>query len=194
MPRDYKNTQRRNTRSKPASPPRWRGFVAGFACGVVASVAVLVADRFNLMSFVSSSPGRPIAQASESSADAPRELKKPHFEFYTMLPEVEVAVQEEEIESRVAPDSATATAEPLPLKGSYLLQVGSFRKHEDADALKASLALLGLEADIQTVSINGEETWHRVRVGPFEQRDALNQARQRLAENNIEVMVFKKRG
>jgi cell division protein FtsN len=111
-----------------------------------------------------------------------------------MLPEMEVAVKDVEIEHPVAEDQDSTTPASKPLEGSYLLQVGSFRKHEEADSLKASLALLGLEATIQTVSINGEQTWYRVRLGPFTERDALNQARKRLSENDFEAMVFKKRG
>lgn len=193
MPRDYKNTRRSNTRAKPVTPSQWRGFVAGFATGVIASAVVFVAVRFDLVSFSGPDVGRPIAQTSSSDTNE-EPIDKPTFEFYSMLPEMEVAVKDVEIEHPVAEDQDSTTPASKPLEGSYLLQVGSFRKHEEADSLKASLALLGLEATIQTVSINGEQTWYRVRLGPFTERDALNQARKRLSENDFEAMVFKKRG
>jgi cell division protein FtsN len=72
-----------------------------------------------------------------------------------------------------------------------VLQVGSFRDLSEADRQKATLALIGLEADIQTVSIDGEETWHRVRLGPYQSLDALNEARGRLYENHIDTIVYK---
>lgn len=193
MPRDYKNTRRSSTRAKPATPSRWRGFVVGFATGVIASAVVFVAVSFDLVSFSGPDVDRPIAQTSSSDTNE-EPIDKPTFEFYSMLPEMEVAVEEVEIEHSVAEDQDSTTPASKPLEGSYLLQVGSFRKHEEADSLKASLALLGLEATIQTVSINGEQTWYRVRLGPFTERDALNQARKRLSENDFEAMVFKKRG
>ena len=167
--------------------------MAGFATGVIASAEVFVAVRFDLVSFSGSDVGRPIAQTSSSDTNE-EPIDKPTFEFYSMLPEMEVAVEEAEIEHPVAEVQDSTTPASKPLEGSYLLQVGSFRKHEEADSLKAGLALLGLEATIQRVSINGEQTWHRVRLGPFTERDALNQARKRLSENDFEAMVFKIRG
>ena len=78
-----------------------------------------------------------------------------------------------------------------PVEASYVVQVASFRKLGDADRLKANLALLGLEGHIQTVSINGEEIWHRVRVGPFDKLNQLNQARDHLNQNDYEAKVYK---
>ena len=195
MPRDYKNTRQRNTRAKKTETPKWRGFFSGFGCGVVLTGALVAAVQFDLLRFSGAEPNRPIAQAANGAGSTDEEdVDKPQFEFYTMLPEMEVAVKEEEIEPPAAETSSASAAETEPLAGSYLLQVGSFRKHDEADALKASLALLGLEADIQTVSVNGEETWHRVRIGPFTQRAAFDDARKRLSDNGIEAMVLKKRG
>ena len=69
--------------------------------------------------------------------------------------------------------------------------MGSFRSLADADRLKAQLALMGLEPSIQTVSIDGTETWHRVRVGPFSGRREVGEARQRLKENELESLLLK---
>ena len=69
--------------------------------------------------------------------------------------------------------------------------MGSFRKLADADRLKARLALLGHRATIQVVSIDGAETWHRVRVGPFRGRRAASKARRQLTDNELESLVLK---
>jgi hypothetical protein len=45
----------------------------------------------------------------------------------------------------------------------FFLQVGAFQKPADADNLKAKLALTGLEAGVQEVSIPEKGTMHRVR-------------------------------
>jgi cell division protein FtsN len=69
--------------------------------------------------------------------------------------------------------------------GPYILQAGSFRRAEEADTLKANLALLGVEADIQKVTVDNN-TWHRVRIGPYANLDELNRMREKLARNRIE--------
>jgi cell division protein FtsN len=79
-------------------------------------------------------------------------------------------------------------------RGKYILQVGSFRNLEDADRLKAKLAFLGLEGSIQTLSIDGKETWHRVRVGPYSARAQLDEARAMLKSNKYEVLLLKLTG
>ena len=115
----------------------------------------------------------------------------PRFEFYTMLPEKEIAIPDTdlvEISKQVPVEKKTIAAGTR-----YLLQVGSFRKLPDADRLKAQLAFLGLETTIQTVSIDGAETWHRVRVGPYSKIERLTSVRSRLKQNGHESMVLKLR-
>ena len=55
------------------------------------------------------------------------------------------------------------------------------------------LALLGLEARVQTIAIDGEAIWHRVQVGPYDELSALNNTRVRLRENDIEAIALKVR-
>jgi cell division protein FtsN len=60
--------------------------------------------------------------------------------------------------------------------------------------MKAKLALLGLEAVIQTATIPDKGVWHRVRVGPFVQIDDINKARTELVKNNIDSTLLKIHG
>ena len=161
-------------------------FVSGLVLGLCLSVVFIVYDR-GLIAFPTGSDSVAAVQEERTAA-----LEQPTFEFYTMLPEMEVAVSEEVL----APvtESTEATTPSGQLDGAYVFQVGSFRKLGDADRLKASLALLGLEAQIQTVSINGEETWHRVRVGPYTDRTGLGEARSRLKDNQFTPMLLKIKG
>ena len=71
----------------------------------------------------------------------------------------------------------------------YILQAGSFRNRQDAEKLKATVALLGLEASINQVSINREQ-WHRVRIGPVNNRRELNANLNLLHRNNINAMAM----
>ena len=83
-----------------------------------------------------------------------------------------------------------ADAKPLPTD-VFFLQVGSFQKAADADNLKAKLALTGLYASVQEVSIPDKGTMHRVRVGPFRDPDEMNRARALLAQNGVQASIVK---
>lgn len=116
--------------------------------------------------------------------------EKPRFEFYTILSELEVFVPEPEIEPKKPvnkpghPDS-----KPLNSAKKYLLQAGSFKSHDDAERLKANLALLGVQASIQSVTINAD-SWHRVRIGPFNSNLQLRETLGTLKQNNIHAMTM----
>lgn len=146
-----------------------------------------------------------VSKPAPSVAAAKHKAPKPTFEFYTILPEMEVVVPDEELVSPDAPDSGdaknekqtaktSATTATTPAAGDgddYILQMGSFRRFEDADRMKAKLALIGIEADVQKVSINNRDTYHRVRSGPYHGQRQLNAARRLAKENNISSLVIK---
>lgn len=72
----------------------------------------------------------------------------------------------------------------------YYLQAGAFRATEDAESLRAKLALLGFEAKVSdTQTDNG--TLHRVRIGPFSQTEAMNRVRGKLSDNGVDVAVVR---
>ena len=72
----------------------------------------------------------------------------------------------------------------------YLLQAGAFKTPDDADAMRARLALLGLDARVFPIEQNGA-TLYRVRVGPYGQIDDINRIRKDLAENGIDSQVVR---
>jgi len=113
-------------------------------------------------------------------------VPEPQFDFYQILPNMEVNVSEWEAEEE-------KQSEPIATddSGVYILQVGSFEQYEAADEVKAKLALLGVSADIQRVVINGKDIRHRVRVGPYKDPAKLQEARDRLLANNLDFMLLK---
>ena len=146
---------------------------------------------------------------------------KPKFEFYTLLPEMEVVVSDEDVaapapappaesggtaesgDTAEAPTTSTAPeddapgdTEPALRSGHYILQVASFKSMKDADGLKAQLILLGLQPVVQTVAIDSDEKWHRVRIGPYADRDSLEAARVRLRAGGHDnpLVVWVKKG
>jgi len=117
------------------------------------------------------------------SQDSPNR-QEPKFNFYTILPELEVLIPEEEI--RPPENKKTTTSKSSK---RYILQAGSFRNRQDAEELKATVALLGLQASINPVSIDNEK-WHRVRIGPVDNRKELNRNLNLLQRNNINAMAM----
>jgi cell division protein FtsN len=126
--------------------------------------------------------------SAEEVAPRSKDSKRPQYDFFTVLPEMEVVVPEQELIERVKPQSDSTPGAPDSAR--YLLQVGSFRDMADADQLKARLALLGVVARVQTVTVN-DTTWHRVRVGPVGSAREADDVRGRLADNGIDSLVMK---
>lgn len=90
------------------------------------------------------------------------------------------------------PADAAATEAPRDERSTFLLQAGSFRTLDDAEGMRARLALLGYEARVISADVNGQ-TLYRVRLGPFARVDDVNQAKSRLADNGIESAVMRQR-
>ena len=160
----------------------------GLAIGLSVALAIYVKDR---------TPPSAARRTAEPQASAPvpgaidnnNETKatetaseKPRFDFYSMLPNFEVVIPEQEPDVRV--DQAPLTVEK---PGVYVLQAGSFSEFKDADRRKAELAMHGIESTIQRVSID-DRTYHRVRIGPISDLDELNVLRNRLHQANIDVL------
>lgn len=88
--------------------------------------------------------------------------------------------------------SATAAAKPDSQddKFTYFLQAGAFRDQADAENSKAKLALAGFEANITDKGTDANGLY-RVRIGPFNQLEAMNRVRGKLSDNGIDVAVVR---
>ncbi len=141
----------------------------------------------------SSSRQQPEPAIADGITSADAEQDKPHYDFFTVLPEMEVVVPGQNSDQKdgqaTGQENVQETA-PDTDTGSYLLQVGSFRQAGDAEQLKARLALIGIVARIQTVTVN-EATWNRVRIGPVAGARKADELRNQLAENGIDSLVMK---
>ena len=114
----------------------------------------------------------------------PPPAAKPRFDFYTILPEMET----------VLPDKEPPTTRPKPsveADARYILQAGSFANFEDADRLKARLALAGLEARIEKISIEGKGEYYRVRLGPYPKLEQLEAQNKKLADLGVRALRIK---
>ena len=161
-PKDYKNTARSPSKARERRGS-WMSFVSGLALGLLVALAVY------LWSGSLPPPASLISKRDSSSIDQGKfdepdvksgtkmVLPRPKFDFYTILPEIEVPVREWEYSVKDDED------EPSLAPGIYVLQVGSFKQFDDADHAKARLALHGITARIQRVLINGQNVWFRFR-------------------------------
>jgi cell division protein FtsN len=180
--------------SKKKKPlPGWLWLITGLAIGLFVSGLAWLRDQPDDAS-------KQVAKKAREEVASTREVveeqeeQKPRFDFYTLLPELEVVIPDDDYEVEITRPAQTETAtRPVETTGSYRLQAGSFRSIDEADRLRARLILLGVEADIQTVKVNNQ-TWHRVRVGPFNNLDELNTVRKRLGNHSIQTLVMKNQG
>lgn len=190
MPRDY--AKKSSKTKKPL--PGWLWMTGGLVIGLFVALLVYInehqqKDNTPTISGVIEGFQKDIKEArkvaNQGALKSGAEKKSSQsFDFYTILPELEVAIPDLKLSS----DTETHANEG---KDKYILQAGSFRKYEVAHRLKGNLAMLGVAADIQTVTINDKDTWHRIRIGPFSSLRKLDQTRRRLQKNGVHSIVLK---
>lgn len=196
MSRDYKPTTQKQ---KPAN--KGNAFVTGLLVGVILGIGISVAVAIMVTGgkspFVKpeeSTEPVPLAESANGTnskedaapAEQTDEKQDPNrFDFYKILPG-ESQVTEQEIQQ-----SQEAQEQAAPAIENYFLQVGAFQTEAEADNIKAKLALLGLEAVVQTATVPDKGVWHRVRVGPYSDLDQIAKARSELAKNGFKADLIK---
>ena len=171
--------------------PWWIWFLGGLFAGLSLSALVLMkqwAPQLRPAEVVAAKPLVP------TTAGAPAD-ERPKYDFYSVLPEMEVVVPDAEVKSAAAATPTPATAGDAPPGASvqrYVLQAASFRSMNDADAMKAKLTLLGIGAPVtvQAVNVNGVE-YFRVRLGPYADLRAVDSAKRSLESNGISAIALR---
>lgn len=194
MPAKRKSARnRRGAKRKTSSGiPAWFWLLGGILIGLGAAVFLMVKGylpeiKQHLPSLDKESSGQTESALVEEEIAEP---KKPRYDFFTVLPEMEVVVPEQELRNKAdKPELATSTT-TANTQDNYILQAGSFRNATDAEQMKARLALLGSMATVQKVTVNGQ-TWHRVRIGPFQGARKADEMRRMLSDNKIDTLVMK---
>ena len=190
MARDYKHRAQPKTARHTAG---WVWLLAGYLLGVFSvGLAWLKLTPPDAGGWIGVEPeGEPAVDTRGTSDETPQDSEL-HFDFYSMLPSMEVVVPEDELADPepVSAQGPGAGTEPAARRKQYLLQVGSFRKEGDAERLKAELALLGFSSHIQRAEPPQSGVWYRVRTGPFDDTSRLRKARDRLEENGHRSLVI----
>lgn len=165
--------------AKPASrsgkrggSPVFTGVLIGLVVGAILAVGVALWATGN-------NPFKAATVAAPKAAPAtPVEPDPaPSFDFYKVLPG-----------GAPAEPAHVPAAAPAP---RLYLQAGAFLNPNDADNLKAQLAMLGLEAAIQSAEVPDKGVLHRVRIGPFSDPHDIERMRVRLTQNNIAVTLVR---
>lgn len=182
MTQDFANRKRRKQpRSKKKTDvPGWVWLFTGAVLGAFVMFLVYLADQPIGKPKVSTAAVAPKTQVPEKS------VPKPRFDFYKLLEEREMIVE--------TPDETRLMLQKQDTdKVEYLLQVGSFKKSEDADSVRAKLILLNMDAKVEKVTVKSGETWHRVIVGPFTNTSSMASARSTLISNRFDTLVLKRK-
>ncbi len=80
----------------------------------------------------------------------------------------------------------TPAADPF----AYFVQVGAYGRPEDAEQQRARLAMLGHEAKV-TEREQAGRTMYRVRIGPFDRKDAADATKDKLAGAGLEAALVR---
>ncbi len=161
------------------------GFIVGLIAGLAVAVAVAVYITNAPLPFVTKVQ-HPVAHVNPTPGAPLPDPNKPLYGQNQSAP----------AEARSAPAPAVASAAPAEKAPAaeegtrFLLQAGAFKSPDEADAMRARLALLGLDARIFPID-QGGQTLYRVRLGPYGQIDEINRTRKLLAENSIDAQVVR---
>lgn len=184
--------------------PAWIWLGIGVVLGLAVAAVFLAGNWLPVLrgkQLPQPNPEAVAPRVSEPPLAESRETKKKAYDFYSVLPEMEVVIPDAELsakaraeaQARAARDNTTTPpAAPAPAV-RYLLQAGSYPDARAADEAKARLALAGFVARVHPVTINGK-TWNRVRLGPYASASELEAAKAALAENGINAIALKEDG
>lgn len=187
---------RRSTRSSATGLPGWVSMFAGLSIGLAIAAGIYI--YYKPLDDTSDDRIPPAAHtesrepARDSNGLPPKEPSR--FAFYEMLPNYEIVIQYEGDEPKPSKPTTAQTPKQVEEPGKYIIQAGSFKTYEDADKRKAKMALLGVESDIEKVTIDGATTWYRVRVGPEKNLSKVNEILKTLRDNGIESLLMRYKG
>lgn len=179
---------RNSDNPRQAGPARSGGSIVSFSAGVAVGLIVSAA----VAAYVTLTPP-PFED---------RGLRKPEPPVAGKKSAATPSAAQEPAEPPPPPPEAVAPPPPPPLadpKGvplaeppgtTYFLQVAAYRSVDEADQMRARLAILGFEASVSQVR-RDSTVFHRVRLGPYSDFEVLNRTKVGLSENGLESTVVR---
>lgn len=175
-----------NPRARPASkasPFKLNPFMAGLAIGLVLSAAIALYITQSPLPFVDRVGTKPAAK-SVNGRPADRPITDEVIDPNKGMLSKDAGQTETPAEAGIEPRQVS------PSGMVYLLQVGAFRSQEDADQMRARMAILGFESKVGEVEREGAMLY-RVRIGPYASVEDLNKVKARVSENGIDSIVIR---
>ncbi|MEZ5591691.1 MAG: SPOR domain-containing protein [Gammaproteobacteria bacterium] len=88
------------------------------------------------------------------------------------------------------PAAASAQTANTAPSGSWMIQAGAYSTFDDADRIRAKLAIMGIRARVEA-GVSNNKPIHRVRIGPLLSKSVAENLNRRLSENNIPALLLK---
>ncbi len=166
----------------------WLLFGAALAAFIIIVLQLAQPKHGTLNSALTPSTANPAPGKPQKSAKIPVPPPVPsNFSFYDTLPRQQPPVAQAAAETpqpapattpappanpaQSAPPTASVTPAAPVADATWIVQVGSYRSAEEADGVRAKLALSGIATRTQKAEVNGT-TWYRVRSGPLDLKSA----------------------
>ncbi len=131
--------------------------------------------------------------AASSAPPTPQPAPQPAKEPATEAPKITTPAESEP----AAVDKPTEVASLPAASGDYVLQIGAYRSREEAmqawqRAQSKHADLLDFQTDIVAVDLGAKGTYHRLRFGPFQTRDAAASTCETLRAAKQDCLVVKR--
>ena len=167
---------------KAEGTPFTNGVFVGLLFGILVSIAVTLFITNGKSPFVSKDTAGACIEINSALGDEDviNIDEDTGFDFYDSLPQDNTEYGNDNI--KVDPD--------LNREVNYYLQVGAFSEVSPADNLKAKLALMGFESVIMSAKI-GDNTFHRVCVGPYSELVKTRDMREKLIKEGFKANLIK---
>jgi cell division protein FtsN len=197
--------------------PAWVWLGLGVLLGLAISATVLIKDWAPMLrkknlpqpNAEATSPKESEQAVADEASKKPAPPKKT-YDFYSVLPEMEVVIPDAELSAKARAEqqkqqqamaqaqnpttgtttTPTASQPSTDANARYVLLAGSYTDSKAADEAKAKLALLGIVAKVQSVSVNGK-TWNRVMVGPYANASDTEAAQKTLTDAGVKAIPMK---
>ena len=154
---------KKNTRSAPKRPKKGNNKFPFLALFIAIFLSVFIG--YFMFAVDNPDPVAPVKKHTVKKEELLPEKPQPKWEYEELLPSKEVKVD--------IPKEIKSTR-------PYKLQCGSFRKQDDAESLKASIAFQGLNS---TVKSSG--SWYQVFLGPYDRKRMAEKDKHKLQRTHI---------
>ena len=172
-----------------SSLPGWLYMFFGLGLGLAVAAGIYVNDRRDGTVAIKPEPSSKSTPAKADKAEKePVKDDSIDFDFYDMLPNLDVEIFEDKRAPRPAANKAVEPQPRVITPGIYILQAGSFTKLVDAQRREGEIALLGVRAEVRKGEANGRIVY-RVYSRPLDTPEAVNRLRTLLNDNGIETLA-----